>query len=67
VTGVGNAYCGGFLVGLAQTHDPVEAAVRGAVSASIVVEGKGALYALDSTPRLAEARALALRDLVRQI
>jgi sugar/nucleoside kinase (ribokinase family) len=67
VTGAGDAYCGGFLVGLVQTHDPVEAAVRGAVSASIVIEGKGALYALDSTPGLAEARAQALRDLVRQI
>ncbi len=67
LTGVGNAYCGGFLAGLAQTHDPVEAAVRGAVSASIVVEGTGAFYALDSTPRLAEARAQALRDVVRQL
>jgi len=67
LTGAGDAYCGGFLVGLATTHDPVEAAVRGAVSASIVIEGKGALYALDSTPGLAEARAQALRDVVRQI
>ena len=67
LTGAGDAYCGGFLVGLAHTHDPVEAAVRGAVSASIVIEGRGALYALDSTPGLAEARAQALRDRVRQI
>ena len=67
LTGAGDAYCGGFLTGLVQTHDPVEAAVRGAVSASIVIEGKGALYALDSTPGLAQARAQALRDLVRQI
>jgi sugar/nucleoside kinase (ribokinase family) len=67
VTGAGDAYCGGFLVGLAQTHDPVEAALRGAVSASLVIEGVGALYALDSTPGLAEARLLALRDLVRAV
>ena len=67
LTGAGDAYCGGFLVGLVQTHDPVEAAVRGGVSASIVIEGKGALYALDSTPGLAEARAQALRDLVQAI
>lgn len=67
VTGAGDAYCGGFLAGLAQTHDPVEAGVRGAVSASIVIEGTGALYALDSTPGLAQARAQALRDGVRQI
>ena len=67
VTGVGDAYCGGFLVGLVKTHDPVEAAVHGAVSASIVIEGRGALYALDSTPGLAEARARALRDLVQRV
>ena len=67
LTGVGDAYCGGFLTGLAQAHDPVEAAVRGAVSASIVIEGAGALYAFDSTPGLAEARAQALRETVRQI
>jgi sugar/nucleoside kinase (ribokinase family) len=67
VTGAGDAYCGGFLVGLAGSNDAVEAAVRGAVSASVVVEGTGVLYALDSTPGLAEARAQALRDGVRQI
>ena len=67
LTGAGDAYCGGFLVGLAESQDPVEAAVRGAVSASVVVEGTGVLYALDSTPGLAEARAQALRDGVRQI
>jgi sugar/nucleoside kinase (ribokinase family) len=67
LTGGGDAYCGGFLAGLAQAHDPVEAAVRGAVSASIVVEGTGALYALDGLPALAEARARALRDVVRQV
>ena len=67
VTGVGDAYCGGFLAGLARTHDPVEAAVHGAVSASIVIEGTGALYAFDSTPGLAQARAQALREVVRPI
>lgn len=67
LTGAGDAYCGGFLVGLVQTHDPVDAAVRGAVSASIVIEGRGPFYALDSTPGLAEARAQALRELVQRI
>jgi sugar/nucleoside kinase (ribokinase family) len=65
VTGAGDAYCGGFLVGLAETHDPVEAALRGAVSASLVIEGTGALYALDATPGLAQARLDALRGSVR--
>lgn len=66
VTGAGDAYCGGFLVGLAETDDPVEAALHGAVSASIVIEGTGALYALDRMPGLTEARLLSLRDAVRQ-
>jgi sugar/nucleoside kinase (ribokinase family) len=47
VTGAGDAYCGGFLAGLAQTGDPLEAAVRACAAASFVVEGLGALYALD--------------------
>jgi ribokinase len=67
VTGAGDAYCGGFIVGLTQTEDPVEAALRGAVSASLVIEGTGALYALDSTPGLAQARLDSLRDAVRRV
>jgi sugar/nucleoside kinase (ribokinase family) len=41
-TGAGDAFCGGFLTGLIETGDPVEAALRGAVSASFAVEGCGA-------------------------
>jgi ribokinase len=62
VTGAGDAYCGGFVVGLASTGDPLEAALMGSVSASLVIEGLGALYALDegsaqAPRRLAELRA----------
>jgi sugar/nucleoside kinase (ribokinase family) len=67
VTGAGDAYCGGFLVGLAETGDAVEAALRGSISASLVVEGQGALYALDATPGLAEARLQSLRERVRKV
>jgi len=49
VTGAGDAFCGGFMVGLAQTGDPVQAARMGLVSASYVIEGYGALYALDQS------------------
>ncbi len=65
VTGAGDAYCGGFLMGLIETSDPIEAALRGAVSASLVIEGSGALYALDATPGLAQARLDSLRESVR--
>jgi sugar/nucleoside kinase (ribokinase family) len=46
VTGAGDAFCGGFMVGLAQSGDPLAAARQGLVSASYVIEGYGALYAL---------------------
>jgi sugar/nucleoside kinase (ribokinase family) len=62
VTGAGDAYCGGFLVGLDQTGDPLEAALRGGVSSSLVIEGTGALYALDALTGLSQARLHALRQ-----
>jgi ribokinase len=46
VTGAGDGFCGGFMVGLAQTGDPTQAVGYGLVSASLVLEGYGALYAL---------------------
>lgn len=67
LTGAGDAYCGGFLAGLTQCHEPLEAALRGAVSASFVIEGNQALYALDHMPALAEARLRAVREATRPI
>jgi sugar/nucleoside kinase (ribokinase family) len=61
VTGAGGAFDGGFLAGLALTGDLVEACLRGAVSASFAVEGRGALYAVDAHPHLPTARLDALR------
>ncbi len=56
LTGAGDAFCGGFVVGLAETGDPVVAACYGTVAASFVVETTSALDALAHTAR-AEARA----------
>jgi sugar/nucleoside kinase (ribokinase family) len=67
VTGAGDAYCGGFTVGLDQTNDIVEAALRGTVSASIAVEGVGPFYTLESLLGLAEARLEALKPAVREV
>ncbi|MCK5317581.1 MAG: carbohydrate kinase family protein [Anaerolineales bacterium] len=67
VTGAGDAFCGGFLVGLNETQDPVEASLRGSVSSSLVVEGSGALYALGAAPGLAQARLSALRSGLREV
>ncbi len=67
VTGAGDSYCGGFLAGLGQTGDPLEAALRGTIAASFVVEGIGALYALQHGPTEAAARLEALRSAVRVV
>lgn len=64
VTGAGDAYCGGFLVGLDRTGDPLEAALLGSVSASLVIEGTGALFALEALPGLAEARLRSMRQAI---
>jgi sugar/nucleoside kinase (ribokinase family) len=67
LTGAGDAFCGGFLAGYKQTYDPLQAALRGNVSASLKVEGSGAFYPLDVLPGLAEARLSALKNLVREV
>jgi ribokinase len=67
VTGAGDAYCGGFMVGYQETGDPVLAACYGAVSASFVLEGFGALYATQFNRAQAEARLNELRGQVRRV
>lgn len=66
-TGAGDAFCGGFLAGFRRTFDPVQAAVFGNISASLVIEGQGPFYALDSLPSLAQARFEALLQSVREV
>lgn len=56
VTGAGDAFCGGFLVGYSETRDPLTAARQGAVSASITVESVGALSPLGVPQGEASAR-----------
>ena len=48
VTGAGDAFCGGFLAGLISSGDPITAAAQGVVSASFIVETRGAVAALNS-------------------
>jgi len=67
VTGAGDAYCGGFMVGYEETQDPVLAACYGTVSASFVLEGFGALYALRHTRAEAETRLASLRQAVEKL
>jgi cytidine kinase len=56
VTGAGNAYCGGFLVGLAETGDLEHAGRYGAVSASFALEQFGALWSAEGLRDLGEQR-----------
>jgi len=56
VTGAGNAYCGGFLVGYAETGDPLQAARKGSVSASFALEQFGAVYPIRGLAEKAAAR-----------
>ncbi|HEY70103.1 MAG TPA: carbohydrate kinase family protein [Anaerolineae bacterium] len=67
VTGAGDAFCGGFLVGLDETGDVVEAALRGNISSSLTIEGTGALYALDAWPGITQARLASLRLSVKKM
>lgn len=65
--GAPSAFCGGFLAGYRRAYDPLEAVLHGNISASLVVEGYRATYALDTLPGLPEARLEALRQNVRKI
>lgn len=60
VTGAGNAYCGGFLVGLAETGDLGHAGRYGSVSASFALEQFGAMFALEDLRARAERRLCSL-------
>jgi ribokinase len=62
VTGAGDSFCGGFMVGLAQTGSLIQAARMGLVSASLVIEGYGALYALGRRKDEARERLTAMID-----
>ncbi|MBI3960084.1 MAG: carbohydrate kinase family protein [Chloroflexi bacterium] len=67
VTGAGDAFCGAFAVGLHATGDPVVAAGWGAVSASFVIEGFGALHALEQASEgERQTRLQNLRNLPRK-
>lgn len=67
-TGAGDAFCGGFLVGLLHTGDPLEAALRGSVSAALVVETHGALEAINTLPDYSvHQRATAVRSQLTRI
>jgi hypothetical protein len=66
-TGAEDAFAGGFLAGYRRDYDPLEAALKGSVSASLVVEGSGVFYATHAMPGLTDVRLEALRKLVNRV
>jgi sugar/nucleoside kinase (ribokinase family) len=64
-TGAGDAFCGGFLVGLARSGDPATAALMGSVSASFAVSGMGIAGFTDASPAEAQARMATLAGRLR--
>ena len=66
-TGVGDAFCAGFLAGYRQSYDPVEAVLYGNISAAITAEGYGPFFALEVLPGLPQARLESLRQSVRKL
>lgn len=65
--GAGHAFNGGFMAGYCKSYDPLDGVLYGNVSASLKLEGSGAFYPLDVMPGLADARLIALRDMVRKV
>jgi hypothetical protein len=61
-TGMLDAFDGGFLAGLQQAHDPLEAALCGNISATIAGEGSGPYFLLECLPGLKEMRLQVLRQ-----
>ena len=59
--GAGNAYCGAFLTGWAETADLVEAGLRGAAAASFIIEDFGVPLVTPALRREAFARLQQLR------
>jgi fructoselysine-6-P-deglycase FrlB-like protein/sugar/nucleoside kinase (ribokinase family) len=62
VTGAGDAFCGGLGAGLAAGLDAVQAARRGAVAASLAIEGFGSLRLASVAPEEAATRLARFPD-----
>ena len=65
LTGAGDSFCGGFVIGYFETGDPVQAALYGMVSASHIIEGFGGLHALTVDRNQAQERLAELYRLNR--
>jgi sugar/nucleoside kinase (ribokinase family) len=62
VTGAGDSFCGGFLAGLTSSGQALRAAQMGLVSASMIIEGYGTLFALELPRKTAVSRLAELSN-----
>ena len=65
-TGAGDSFCGGFLVGLRETRDLVQATLYGTVAASFVVEDRHAIPVFAVPRSAAEERLKVISERVRR-
>ncbi len=63
LTGAGDSFCGGFVIGAFKTGDSLQAALYGTVSASFIIEGFGGLHALKIGRAQAEQRLVELQKI----
>lgn len=66
VTGAGDTFCGGFMADFVAHGDPVRAAIRGSVAASLCVQDYGALHVLDASAAEVDRRVMLLGGLVQK-
>ncbi len=67
VTGAGDAFCGGFLAGYAETRSVLDGALYGAVAASYALAAVGTSALVEAGAADAAARLAALRPRVRTV
>ena len=63
--GAGNAYCGAFLTGWSETGDLLEAGLRGAAAASVIIEHFGVPVVTSDLRQLAQGRLVQLRPMAK--
>ena len=67
VTGAGNAFCGGLLVGWLETHDLRQAAAQAAVSAALTIAQIGPPVIDEAVQRLARQQAAEAMRLIEEV
>ena len=67
VTGAGDTFCGGFMADFVAHGDPLRAAIRGSVAASLCVQDYGALHVLDAWAEEVNRRVALLSELAQAL